>query len=67
MIKTLKRVRGDDAAQIQAAMDSVSERGAVLLSPGTYEVAGTVAVGASGVVLRDSGSGDGGTVSRPAR
>ncbi len=36
-------------------------RGAVLLAPGTFEVAGTLSIAASGVVLRGSGSGSGGT------
>lgn len=54
---------GDDTARIQAALDEIAarplaERGALVLEPGVYEIAGTVRVRASGVVLR--GSGDGG-------
>jgi hypothetical protein len=59
----------DDTAAIQAAIDAVSKlpatsglRGAVLLAPGTFNVAGTITLGTSGVVLRGSGSGTGGTV-----
>jgi hypothetical protein len=59
---------GDDTAAIQAAIDEVSRRplaggfrGAVLLEPGQYQSATTVTISASGVVLRGSGSGMGGT------
>jgi hypothetical protein len=56
---------GDDTARIQAALDAVAvrpldehgHRGAVVLAPGVYDVAGTVRVRASGVVLRGSGDG----------
>src|SRR6185436_15107506 len=36
-------------------------RGAVVLAPGVFEVSGTLQIAASGVVLRGSGSGAGGT------
>ena len=59
----------DDTAAIQAAIDMVARmplvngfRGAVLLRPGAYRSASTINITASGVVLRGSGSGDGGTV-----
>ncbi len=59
---------GDDTAAIQAAINQVSKlpvssgvRGAVLLGPGTFQLAGSLAIGASGVVLRGSGSGANGT------
>ncbi len=59
----------DDTAAIQAALDAVAGlplkngvRGAVLLAPGAYTLAGPLAISASGVVLRGSGSGAGGTV-----
>ena len=59
----------DDTGAIQAALDSVAKlepsggfRGAVLLKPGTYQCSRTLTVSASGVVLRGSGSGTGGTV-----
>jgi hypothetical protein len=60
----------DDTAAIQAAIDAVAKltpavdglRGAVLLSPGTFKLLGTLTLSTSGVVLRGSGSGGGGTV-----
>ena len=59
----------DDTAAIQAAIDAVSKmplanglRGAVLLGPGTFELAGSLSIAASGVVLRGSGSGNSGTL-----
>ena len=63
---------GDDGAAIQAAIDQVSAlpldangfRGAVLLSAGTYEIAGSLTIAASGVVLRGAGDGPGGTLLR---
>jgi hypothetical protein len=70
--RTLDPAPGDNAARIQAAIDEVSRlardagglRGAVLLRPGTFEVARTLTIAASGVVLRGSGSGEGGTIIR---
>ena len=67
--RTVKPVSGDNTANIQAAIDEVSSlplkpggfRGAVLLERGTYEVAGQLRMSASGVVLRGSGSSEGGT------
>lgn len=72
VVKTLSPVAGDNTARIQEALDAISaavpdgagSRGAVLLSPGTYEVAGTLTIQASGVVLRGSGSSSSGTVIR---
>jgi hypothetical protein len=59
----------DDTAAIQAAIDRVAQRplvngfrGAVLLGPGIFKSATTVTISASGVVLRGSGSGQGGGV-----
>lgn len=71
-VRTLSPAPGDNTARIQSAIDEVSAlaagadgfRGAILLNPGIYEVAGALRVAASGVVLRGSGSGDGGTVVR---
>jgi hypothetical protein len=67
--KTLSPSGGDDTAAIQAAIDAVAKlplqsgvRGAVLLAPGTFELAGSLSIDASGVVLRGSGSGSGGTL-----
>jgi hypothetical protein len=59
----------DDGTNIQAAIDRVSKlpigadgfRGAVLLAPGDFQVGGQIRINASGVVLRGSGAGDGGT------
>ena len=61
---------GEDGARIQAALDQVSAlapdggglRGAVLLAPGRYEIAGQLKIAAAGVVLRGSGAGEDGTV-----
>ena len=61
---------GDDSARIQAAIDQVSAlpqnadgiRGAVLLKRGRYEVGTTLAIRASGVVLRGEGQGEDGTI-----
>jgi hypothetical protein len=60
---------GDDTTAIQAAIDDVARRplvdgvrGAVLLQPGRFRSASTLNITASGVVLRGSGAGDGGTV-----
>ena len=63
-------VEGEDGARIQAAIDYVASlapdadgrRGAVLLAPGRYEVAGQLKITAGGVVLRGSGSGEDGSV-----
>jgi hypothetical protein len=57
---------GDATARIQAAIDYVASlkrdenghRGAVLLAKGTHEVAGTLLVRASGVVLRGEANND---------
>ena len=70
--RSVKAAAGDNTARIQAAIDEVSAlapdadgfRGAVLLERGTYDVAGTLRIAASGVVLRGSGSGADGTVLR---
>lgn len=58
-------VDGDSTAHIQRALDAVGElppgddgmRGALVLAPGTYLVAGTIRVRHSGVVLRGAGDG----------
>ena len=60
----------DDTAYIQAAIDKVSElpmdqngiRGALLLKKGTYRIANSVYIKASGVVLRGEGDSTDGTV-----
>lgn len=56
---------GDDTKRIKGALSYVEDlpadkngiRGAVLLEPGVYQVSGQLRIGASGVVLRGSGSG----------
>ncbi|HEX6962639.1 MAG TPA: DUF6298 domain-containing protein, partial [Lacipirellula sp.] len=61
---------GDDGATIQAAIDYVSTlplnaaglRGAVVLSPGRFEVSGQLSLIHSGVVLRGAGAAEEGTV-----
>lgn len=63
---TLSPVAGDDTASIQAAIDQVGNlplqpdgyRGTVLLGAGVYEVAGTLRLNKSGVVLAGVGDGD---------
>jgi hypothetical protein len=63
-------IKGDATPFIQAALDEVSAlqpdkhgiRGAVLLQKGHYEIAGSLVVRASGVVLRGSGMNEAGTV-----
>ncbi len=62
-------VQGDATPYIQRAIDMVSAlqpgkdglRGAVLLQKGTYQVAGTLKITASGVIIRGSGMGENGT------
>jgi hypothetical protein len=68
VVSTLQPSGGDDTAAIQAALDALSKRplsqglrGALLLSVGKFELLGTLKIAASGVVLRGSGSGAGGT------
>jgi hypothetical protein len=67
--RTVAPSAGDNTAKIQEAIDQVSAlpikdgfRGAVLLLPGTFTCSSAIAIRASGVVLRGSGSGDGGSV-----
>ncbi|MFP4248759.1 MAG: hypothetical protein ACLFU7_03810 [Armatimonadota bacterium] len=69
---TLEPEDGDDTERIQAAIDEVSAmtpddagfRGAVLLRAGEYDIAGSLRIGADGVVLRGEGQGEDGTVLR---
>jgi hypothetical protein len=70
--RTLKPIVGDNTNQIQAAIDAVAAsplgadgfRGVVLLEAGVYDVDGPLAIKATGVVLRGSGSGEKGTTIR---
>ncbi len=58
-------VPGDNTVHIQDAIDAVAQmpadvdgyRGAVVLGPGVYEIAGSVRLNADGVVLRGAGDG----------
>src|SRR5262245_54316525 len=47
--KRLSPIAGDNTAQIQAALDEA--KGAVVLAPGEYELAGALIIKRSGVVL----------------
>jgi hypothetical protein len=68
--ETVWPVRGDNSANIQAAIDKVSAlpvdesgfRGAVLLKMGTYDIEKPIYIKASGVVLRGEGNTDIGTI-----
>ncbi len=65
VISTLDPAPGDATQRIQAELDAVGSRppgtdgfrGALLLRPGRYEIAGTLYVRHTGVVLRGSGDG----------
>ena len=66
--KAIKPSGGDDTEAIQTAIDKISAmpltgrlRGAVQLAPGIFHCSSTLTIAASGVVLRGSGSGPGGT------
>jgi len=66
---TLTPGPGDDGGRIQEALNTLSQmplvngiRGALLLKAGTYEVAGQLTIGTSGVVLRGEGQGPNGTI-----
>jgi hypothetical protein len=62
-------VTGDATSLIQEAIDQLAKlplgkdgfRGAVLLYPGDYKVSKSIRINASGIVLRGSGVGEGGT------
>ena len=67
--QTVSPSGGDDTSAIQSAINAVSAlapdangfRGAVLLAAGTFNVSGTLNINTSGIVVRGSGSGSGGT------
>ena len=69
-ILTLEPQAGDNHAQIQSAIDSIStrmpdsngHRGAILLRAGTYNLSEGLTINASGVVIRGEGQGTDGTV-----
>ncbi|WP_240768515.1 DUF6298 domain-containing protein [Olivibacter sp. XZL3] len=66
----VKHHMGDATATIQSAINYVAQlplnqdgfRGAILLEKGTYEIAGSLIIPATGIVLRGSGAGKNGTV-----
>lgn len=66
VVHTVGPVAGDNTAHLQQAIDQVASlprdregfRGALLLRPGVYEVAGTLTIAADGVVVRGAGDGD---------
>ena len=66
VVHTVGPIPGDNPAHLQQAIDHVAGlprdregfRGALLLRPGVYEVAGTLTVAAGGVVVRGAGDGD---------
>lgn len=66
MALALAPIDGDNTAHIQQAIDELGAmppgpdglRGAVVLAPGEYTIAGTVLLRHSGVVLRGAGDGD---------
>jgi hypothetical protein len=68
--RTVTPSAGDDGARIQEAIDAVSQlppqptgfRGAVLLKRGTYRIAGSLKIAASGVVLRGEGDTEKGSI-----
>ena len=67
-VETLSPVAGDNADEIQAAIDRIAQRplvngfrGAVMLNAGTYTVGSTIFIRASGIVVRGAGPQSGGT------
>lgn len=66
----IKPADGDDGPRIQAALDQVGKltpdsngiRGTVLLKRGTYQIAGSLDINQSGVMLRGEGDNESGTI-----
>jgi hypothetical protein len=61
VIKTISPITGDNTSYIQSVLDSLGNagaKGALLLSPGNYEIWGTLKLKYSGLVLRGSGDGN---------
>lgn len=67
---TLQPADGDDGTRIQSALDEVGKltpdanglRGAVLLKRGNYQIAGSLDIRNSGVILRGEGEDEKGTI-----
>ncbi|GAA2384066.1 hypothetical protein GCM10010404_45560 [Nonomuraea africana] len=62
VVRTIRPIEGDNTAHLQAALDEIAalpreRRGALLLLPGHYPVAGTIRIRADGIVLRGVGDG----------
>ncbi|WP_051620469.1 hypothetical protein [Paenibacillus sp. UNC451MF] len=69
VVKTIQPSGGDDTSVIQNAINEVAAmplkdgfRGALLLGPGTFITTKQINMKTSGVIVRGSGSGNGGTV-----
>ena len=67
-VQTLNPSGGDDTAALQGAINTIAGRpltngfcGALQLGPGTFYVSSPIYINSSGVVVRGSGSGAGGT------
>jgi hypothetical protein len=66
VVKTISPIDGDNTAHLQNAITEIASlplneegfRGALLLSPGTYEIRGTLKIRDDGIVLRGSGDAD---------
>ena len=68
VMRTIQPSGNDDTVAIQNAINEVSSlplqngfRGAILLAPGTFNLADSLTINASGLVLRGSGTGSAGT------
>ncbi|MCB1187874.1 hypothetical protein KDL29_11970 [bacterium] len=65
---------GDDTRRIQRSLDALAQRkpgsdgfrGCLQLGPGEFRIDGTLRISASGIVVRGSGQGPGGTILRAA-
>src|SRR5262249_36499643 len=72
-VRVVVAAKGDNGPRIQTAIDYISQlpadkqgiRGAVLLLAGRHEIAGSLRITTSGVVLRGQGQGRDGTVLVP--
>jgi hypothetical protein len=69
VVRTLNPSGGDDSSALQSAINAVAAmpmqsgfRGALLLGPGTFRLGSQININTSGVVVRGSGSGTGGTL-----
>ena len=61
LLRTIPPITGDNTVHIQSVLDSLGTSGspgALLLSPGIYEIWGTLKLKYNGIVLRGSGDGN---------